>query len=364
MIINLSNKIFREIFKDEQFFLPIRWNGVNYVETIEDLYEKYLTKLNKYVASVKPNEHIVDIKTIKSSCGLITNSIKEYLNGFPSKAYNQFEKLMKVLTRYPLKTNYNQQSNQADIPKSLFRVVCVDDLAPYNRARLFHTPYNLRSRVATCRYSIAGYPSLYLGTSIALCCEEIHHNPFSKYALASRFEVEENQNYSNIEINIIDLSVKPQFFFEELYDDVNYNKNYYNILYSLPTMNAYLLWYPLISACSYIRTNKSNPFAAEYIIPQLLMQWIRIEMSKAENDENDKLIGIKYFSCSSIKASNMGFNYVFPTSGVQYSSDYPYCPVLMQTFRLTSPQFIHEYKDLNDCEMRLINDKELKFINK
>ena len=87
-------------------------------------------------------------------------------------------------------------------------------------------------------------------------------------------------------------------------------------------------------------------------------------MSKVENDGKDKLIGIKYFSCASIKAFNMGFNYVFPTSGVQYSDEYPYCQVLMKTFRLTSPKFKHEYNDLYDCELQLVKDKDLKFINK
>lgn len=364
MVIDLSNRNFREVFKDNRFFLPIRWNGINFVETIEELYEKYLTELKKYATRGEPNEENIEIKTVKSCCGLITNAIKEYLNGFPSKAYSQFKKLMVQLTRYPLRIRYDRPYNQYNIPQDLFRVVCVDDLAPYNRDRLFHTPYNLRSKVATCRYSIAGYPSLYLGTSVALCCEEIHHNPFNKFALASRFEAEENQDYSNTEIDIIDLSVKPQLFFEEYINEENYDflfKKSFDFTYN---KKAYILWYPLISACSYIRTSKLNPFAAEYIIPQLLMQWIRIEMSKAENDENDKLIGIKYFSCASIKASNMGFNYVFPTSGVQYSDEYPYCPVLMKTFRLTSPKFIHEYNNLYDCESQLVKDKDLKFINK
>lgn len=48
----------------------------------------------------------------------------------------------------------------------------MDDVKPYSRTRVLHTPYNLRSKVSTSRYSIAGYPSLYLGTSLQLCCKE------------------------------------------------------------------------------------------------------------------------------------------------------------------------------------------------
>lgn len=82
---------------------------------------------------------------------------------------------------------------------------------------------------------------------------------------------------------------------------------------------AYLLWYPLIAACSYISVSKKDPFAAEYIIPQLLMQWVRCEIGSQPGieDEYSQLIGIRYFSCVSQKASETKFNYVFPTSGKQ-----------------------------------------------
>ncbi len=107
---------------------------------------------------------------------------------------------------------------------------------------------------------------------------------------------------------------------------------------------AYLLWYPLIAACSFIRTNKSHPFAAEYIVPQLLMQWVRIEMTKKrynDYDQYDQLIGIRYFSCASERASDMGFNYVFPVGGEQISTQFPYCPILSRAFRLTKPHFLN-----------------------
>ena len=56
----------------------------------------------------------------------------------------------------------------------LYRAVDVKDKAVHDRKRVFHVPFNLRSKMSTTRYSIPGYPALYLGTSIALNCEEIH----------------------------------------------------------------------------------------------------------------------------------------------------------------------------------------------
>ena len=128
------------------------------------------------------------------------------------------------------------------------------------------------------------------------------------------------------------------------------------------TRSAYLLWYPLIASCSFIRINKNDPFAAEYIIPQLLMQWVRNEMGNSTNHINntsdteheyEQLVGIRYFSCASVKASNMGFNYVFPTSGRQKSNSLPYCPVLAKAFSLTEPVYINEYDSIRNCEWHL-----------
>ena len=127
--------------------------------------------------------------------------------------------------------------------------------------------------------------------------------------------------------------------------------------------SAYLLWYPLIAACSFIRTNKNDPFAAEYIIPQLLMQWVRSEINSKEHEDIDNLTGIRYFSCASVRASDMGFNYVFPTSGQQKSSDLPYCSVLTRAFCLTKPVYIHEYDDIRTCEWKLSKSNDYDHIH-
>ncbi len=90
------------------------------------------------------------------------------------------------------------------------------------------------------------------------------------------------------------------------------------------------------------------------------MQWVRNEIRV--DDEYDQLVGIRYFSCASVKASDMGFNYVFPTSGQPKSAELPYCSVLSKAFRLTNPVFIHEYSDIRSCEYFLSMAKDFDFI--
>lgn len=241
-----------------------------------------------------------------------------------------------------------------------------EDQRTFGRERVFHTPYNLRSKVSTNRYSIAGYPSLYLGTSLELCCEETHINPRQDFALASIFKLERTLEYSNTNIQVIELGVKPQDFLNNRRVNERFERRIESsLLDSSNVRAAYMLWYPLIAACSYIRVNKNDPFAAEYIIPQLLMQWVRSEIGSQQDAENeyDQLIGIRYFSCASNKASDMGFNYVFPTSGKQKSSSLPYCSVLAKSFYLSKPVYVHEFEYLYECERYLRDLRDFAFID-
>lgn len=374
MVLDISNESFRNIFQDERLYLPIRWNGNDFADTLEDLFHVYTSKLDTLREQGYHNTEPIhaDLKDIKIVCGLLIKAIRYYLNGFPSKSYTTFQRVMKLLMRTPLKMYYKSVSEQFESPRGhfysdyslkLYRVVSVTDNRPYDRSRVFHTPYNLRSKVSTNRYSIAGYPSLYLGTSLELCCEEIHRDPHKDFSLASLFELERNCDYINTEVQVIELGVKPQDFLNVARNDESYGRHIsQSLLGQEEVRSAYLLWYPLIAACSYIRTNKNDPFAAEYIIPQLLMQWVRSEIVMGNKEEYDQLIGIRYFSCASIRASDMGFNYVFPTSGQMKSTEQPYCAVLAKAFRVSKPVYIHEYEDVRSCEATLMRTRDLDFI--
>ena len=359
MIIDISDASFKQILNDDRLFLPIRWDGSDFLSTLNSLFDHYINRIEVLSKGAYNQNHIkVNTTNIKSLCGSLNKVMTHYLNGFPSNAYISFNKVMNLLMDNPLKIyqksstelfEVSEDSRDKDDGLKLFRTVSVEDNRPYQRTRLFHTPFNLRSKVSTSRYSIAGYPSLYLGTSLALCCEEIHRNPYQSFTLASMFKLERTTEYTNTNIRVIELGVKPQDFVNVEYNnEIRERRIPHRLLESEKIKSAYLLWYPLIASCSYIRTNKKDPFAPEYIIPQLLMQWVRNEIRV--DDEYDQLVGIRYFSCASVKASDMGFNYVFPTSGQPKSAELPYCSVLSKAFRLTNPVFIHEYSDIRSCE--------------
>ncbi|MBO5982378.1 MAG: hypothetical protein J6Q06_00685, partial [Clostridia bacterium] len=305
MIIDIADGTFKRIFNDKKFFLPLRWDNKNFEKTIETLFDDYCIAIKQNALNnCLYNE-------VRGICGLIKGAIGMYLHGFPSDAFNILEGLMERLDEeHPLidyqKSSYSiyDRPERPD-PLDLYRITIVNENIPYERSRVFHVPYTSRSKIATSRYSIAGFPSLYLGTSLELCNEEINYNPHEQFALAAKFKLVREEFYSNIHIKVIDLAIKPQDFIGEnpeidnSYRIESTKENHDSttdrgrtikpdILSAQSVRNAYIRWYPLIAACSYIRVNKKDPFAAEYIIPQLLMQWIRhkMEKNKAEKEKN------------------------------------------------------------------------------
>lgn len=370
MILDISDHEFLHILEDETLYLPIRWDGRDFVQTLEKQFRYYLNRVEREAnqKGLVPGSSRIHFDNVKQVCGLLVKAVEHHLNGFPSRAYDSFKDAMELCMLQPLKIYHKsvleqfEAGDQHDV--NLFRVTAVDDNRPYPRERVFHTPYTMRSKVSTTRYSIAGYPSLYLGTSLELCCQEIHYNPHHGFALASVFELERVPQYSHTRISVIDLGIKPQDFIGVEREEANRRKRLVpqKLLEDRDIRAAYLLWYPLIAACSYIRVNKADPFAAEYIIPQLLMQWVRSEMSERTQEDCAQLMGIRYFSCASVRASDMGFDYVFPTSGQWKSSDMPYCAVLAKALRVSEPVYIHEFDSVAACESYLRYRKELDFI--
>lgn len=353
----LSDAQFAQIFQNRELFLPILWDGDDFHKSLKNIYDIYINCLFKAVEN--ENKDIKNyVHSIQWICDYVLRAVNKYLHGFTYEAFDDIDYILYDYIGDHLKANDCVNNTNAEF----FRVVDVNEHIICERSRIFHTPYTLRSRISTSRYSIAGYPSLYISSSLELCYMETHLiSPKSSFTLAAKFQIENNIEYNVPHISILDLAIKPQDFIESYNQNSKaLNKNrivdtYY--LQKTSVRELYLYWYPIIAACSFIRTNKNDPFAAEYIIPQLLMQWIRMYKNNNENT----LTGIRYFSCASLEASNMGFNYVFPSSGNSLEN-LPYCPFLSEAFKLTKPRYILDYADIQSCEKALREDTDLKHV--
>lgn len=342
MIFNISDNAFISIMNAKKLALPKRWDGGDFHQELKKLYKDYLDKL-------RPFRELIEYSKIDNLCTEILKVVDEYLNGHIKEAYEIFYSIMEKLDERPLKVY--KKNSLSSLPSktdqlNLYRVRYIQGNSLIDRKAIFHTPRAFRSKISTCRFSISGFPSLYLGTSLELCIEESAALSFNDQIIASRFEI--NRDYTengNVLIKVIDLAIRPIDFKNYRNEQNEIRNGLDEIDLTAPSVRCnYLLWYPLIAACSYMRTNKSDPFAVEYIIPQFLMQWIRSSSSKEE------LIGIRYFSCTSERASKMGYNYVFPVSGEWTDPGDGYCKVLSRAFKCTDPRYLKEFANFKGLE--------------
>lgn len=152
---------------------------------------------------------------------------------------------------------------------------------PIERKELFHIPATMRQLVKTERYSMPGYPCIYLASQAELCwyeCGKPEQFTIVKYDIPQ----EENDYLKLIDFSEKLMPLKHSFFC------------WFHNEQDKQAVRRYLLkhicTYPLRAACSVVTQYPKADFKEEYIIPQLLLQWV------AHDDYFD---GIRYESCSS-----------------------------------------------------------------
>ncbi|MEE0856247.1 MAG: hypothetical protein U0L58_02985 [Ruminococcus sp.] len=171
------------------------------------------------------------------------------------------------------------------------------------RKELFHIPISKKHLVRTERYSMPGHPCLYLSSQEELCWYEC--NKPEEFAIA-RFELPRDKDnclkFVDFSENLMLLMHSFFCWFHNEDDKESVRKYLLKHLYS----------YPLRAACSVKVEYTEGNFKEEYIIPQMLVQWIL-------ND--DVFDGVRYESCSNSKEVKKmgGHNIVLVTSN--YDSD-------------------------------------------
>ena len=178
-------------------------------------------------------------KVIKKLKLIALNSYK----GLPSTAYTQLNYMMDkqihddlIWCNIPAQHNFYRMRTFPDRRNGI------------KFKEMFHIPITKRRVVGTERYSIPGYPCLYVGKSSYVCWEEMGR-PLMSSCWCSRLQ-------NIVEISVLDLRIPS----EEIFCN---------------NISKYAIVAPLIIASMIPMKGKgSDVFKPEYLIPQLLMEWI------------------------------------------------------------------------------------------
>lgn len=247
-----------DFLSDDFFGLP-RTQGPkeDYKTFVNRIFKEFLEKLKDVedfedisfsnLSIIERQNHLVD--TIKSA-------ISNYYDGKPASAFSELEKGLKSNIK-----NFEEILNVRDFfPETDFYRIRIHKLNfPLLPENFFHIPFDLRGKIKTQRFSIPGFPSLYLGTSSYLCWEELSRPNLNDFQIV---------RLKNTELlKVIDLAPPKG-------DKISPYEYY-----------KYLMIWPIVFACSVRVRDYEDYFKPEYIIPQLLLQWVR---------KDNRIDGISY----------------------------------------------------------------------
>lgn len=145
----------------------------------------------------------------------------------------------------------------------------------------WHVPYNLRKLTVNYRYSLAGFPCLYLADSLETADKESGRLKKGNNRWVSKFSVKREQVY-------IDLCI---------YQEATIKSK------DCADLINYLFTFPIRLLCSIPKNEKDN-FHEEYYFPQLMMYCLCV----CDNKDVRRYDGIAYSS----SVNNGGVNYVLP----------------------------------------------------
>ncbi len=308
-----------ELFNQLMNRLPLSWDKE------DDFRNKALKEtLNEYMETIskldeKPRDWEKINNRIKQLCEAIMRAVKADFNGMHSSAYRTIKNQLDGYESEKIKIS--KLSSDAYLYKikkgSTFyrmRNVPIEDRKKLECKDMFHIPFEKRGVVETQRYSVPGYPCLYLGYSVYGCWEEMNRPTFEN-CMVSRL-------INQTTFNVLDLRIPTK----EKWDS---------------KMKECLLIYPLIIACMIQVKNQHDIYKPEYIIPQLITEWVIIHNKKNKKVSRDIIWGILY--TSSQKNDDFKYpTYVFDNLAIpahKALSNSGHCKDLIELFHICQPTY-------------------------
>ena len=308
------------------FFAAFRDSLVHYAETIDEFSDPDFTIDTRSLHS-----------NVKDFCLSLVESVQFLLDGSPSRAFSRLTEGM-----LPLRDIFLSEVFNTSIMPTLsgFYRIRTFEKPPGNLScnDLFHVPFSARHKIRSERFSISGYPCLYLGSSSVICWHEMGR-PKANHSAIVRYETSNDSSTS-----VIYLAYHPNRTPQAIRGFARSPLWRENPIVPVKVLSSILLIYPLVLACHFSVLHPIDPFKPEYIIPQLALQWILSET---------RIQGLCFVS-TQVEFDKvplpLSLNYVFPVPSAEkeyrnfrdrFHSSIPFIPTkrnLDSNWRTTQPE--------------------------
>lgn len=317
-----------KLLKQQLLILPKSWKDFgysSYYDCVVNESTKFLNLLcklddtenygeSKYIGDLTKENLISIVSNFRS---MVLAVLQCYLNkGNPHEAYNVLNKWL--TQKEPKSTN-----------KPLLFFLEFDNIYPQHyRLRkthskvnidfgdLFHIPFEERHNIQSNRYSISGYPTLYFSNSVFLAYKELGELDYDGL-FVSKFR---HTRHFNKTETLLDMTNKP-------------------VDNTVESKFKFIARWILLMACSVKVGFSTSPFKPEYILPQIIFQWVKNNIKIGSR----KIIGIKYSSTKIIDNKDGFYGYFYNTAiPIRHSGKNGYCDTLAKQFCMTKPISFHE----------------------
>lgn len=323
-----------------------------------DICEKFKYETDKYLNLLKlinGNEFEKDKaeiigKKLKDAIGDIQKNIDSIINIFtyhenanPKAAQEEIDMMMERIKNDIFIASIDDRVKIYSKGKAIFTQIRLTPGRQFYRVRavsekklniqnnpdeLFHIPLSKKALVNNERFSLAGFPSLYLSSMLPLAWQECGYPKKYYYS---------EYQYEKLSSSMSERNIKNELKFLALYSpdeicDWGTAEKYSHFEEWLEVIIRYLRQYPLVLACAFVNQSGKATYKQEYIIPQMLMQWIQ---------RNSHVVqGISYFTCTDLTMFNnkwCAYNLVIPATGPY--DEKKYSKVLKDAFGWSRPKY-------------------------
>lgn len=284
------------MYKDELFQILLKYdfdlnrNDLDVPSYLERHFKKFSDDIEIAASGSNPllgtefcAQVLDNISLIKSICNKLVEIGRINRNGQIKDAFESAYNLFSSMEPYYL-SRLSWAGRDGDyyrIRQGDLRIKLGDD-SRKKKAELFHIKDSKRNLIGAYRFSIPGFPCLYLTSGFELGWFE---SGMPKQFSYCRMLIEESGDNA---LRLIDISNRPVELLSGIrvwilnakdnQDELRKIHNYF--------LN-YIITYPLAAACSIKVKDRDDKFVEEYVIPQMFMNWVR------ENGSHD---GIRYKS--------------------------------------------------------------------
>ena len=182
---------------------------------------------------------------------------------------------------------------------------------------LFHIPYQKRYLARNDRYNMAGKINLYLSTCLNLAWRECNMPEKFYYSkFNADYEIVNNWKFLCF---LSPQSICTDYLVAGIFNDPDSVSG---------LIVRYLKTLPLIIVCSLVNRHGNVAYKPEYVIPQLVMNWIK--------QHSDRIRGVLYFPCTLQKSMRSwnGYNIAIPVTDFKEKG---YSAELRAAFKIGNP---------------------------